>query len=69
MLLLEIAAGKPNGWSSTMILGVDTGGTFTDFVLLRSVNNEEDVQLRTHKVLSTPMLRRRQFYRAFGKWV
>jgi len=54
MLLLEMAAGKPNGWSSTMILGVDTGGTFTDFVLLRSVNNEEDVQLRTHKVLSTP---------------
>ena len=31
-----------------IILGVDTGGTFTDFVLLR------DGQLRIHKVLSTP---------------
>jgi N-methylhydantoinase A len=31
-----------------MILGVDTGGTFTDFVLL------EDGRLRVHKVLSTP---------------
>ena len=30
------------------ILGVDTGGTFTDFVLYR------DAQLSTHKVLSTP---------------
>jgi len=33
---------------SVSILGVDTGGTFTDFVLLR-----ED-RLRVHKVLSTP---------------
>ncbi|MCF6211635.1 MAG: hydantoinase/oxoprolinase family protein [Gammaproteobacteria bacterium] len=32
----------------TYILGVDTGGTFTDFVLLR------DSQLHVHKVLSTP---------------
>ena len=32
----------------TMLLGVDTGGTFTDFVLLA------DGQLRVHKVLSTP---------------
>lgn len=31
-----------------MILGVDTGGTFTDFVLFR------DGRLREHKVLSTP---------------
>jgi N-methylhydantoinase A len=31
-----------------MILGVDTGGTFTDFVLFR------DGALREHKVLSTP---------------
>lgn len=31
-----------------MILGIDTGGTFTDFVLLR------DGKLRIHKVLSTP---------------
>ena len=30
------------------ILGIDTGGTFTDFVLYR------DAQLTTHKVLSTP---------------
>jgi N-methylhydantoinase A len=33
---------------SITILGVDTGGTFTDFVLLR------DGQLSVHKVLSTP---------------
>jgi len=32
----------------TIRLGIDTGGTFTDFVLWR------DGQLRTHKVLSTP---------------
>ena len=32
----------------SMILGIDTGGTFTDFVLLR------DGKLRIHKVLSTP---------------
>ncbi len=31
-----------------LFLGVDTGGTFTDFVLL------EDGRLRVHKVLSTP---------------
>ena len=31
-----------------MLLGVDTGGTFTDFVCF------EDGRLRTHKVLSTP---------------
>ncbi|MCG8669658.1 MAG: hydantoinase/oxoprolinase family protein, partial [Pseudomonadales bacterium] len=31
-----------------MILGVDTGGTFTDFVLLT------ENQLTIHKVLSTP---------------
>jgi len=30
------------------LLGIDTGGTFTDFVLYR------DGELRTHKVLSTP---------------
>jgi len=33
---------------SITVLGVDTGGTFTDFVLLR------DEQLFVHKVLSTP---------------
>ncbi len=33
---------------SACILGVDTGGTFTDFVLLR------DSRLHVHKVLSTP---------------
>lgn len=32
-----------------MILGVDTGGTFTDFLL-----QQEDGSLRLHKVLSTP---------------
>ncbi|MET0068171.1 MAG: hydantoinase/oxoprolinase family protein [Candidatus Thiodiazotropha sp.] len=32
----------------TVLLGVDTGGTFTDFVLYR------DHRLQTHKVLSTP---------------
>jgi N-methylhydantoinase A len=31
-----------------MLLGVDTGGTFTDFVLW------DGAQLRIHKVLSTP---------------
>jgi len=34
--------------ANKLLLGVDTGGTFTDFVLLRN----EDV--RVHKVLSTP---------------
>ncbi len=41
-----------------MILGVDTGGTFTDFVLLASPSREaasKSSQLRTHKVLSTPV--------------
>lgn len=38
-----------------MILGVDTGGTFTDFVLLDTSGNEASgAGLRTHKVLSTP---------------
>ena len=32
-----------------MLLGIDTGGTFTDFVLL-----DDDGRLRIHKVLSTP---------------
>lgn len=43
-------ARKP-GWGSlfmSVILGVDTGGTFTDFVLYR------DGAITTHKVLSTP---------------
>lgn len=35
-----------------MRLGVDTGGTFTDFVLLRGEG--ADAELQTHKVLSTP---------------
>ena len=30
------------------LLGIDTGGTFTDFVLVR------DDKVLTHKVLSTP---------------
>jgi N-methylhydantoinase A len=40
-----------------MILGVDTGGTFTDFVLLSPATGDaskEGVRLTTHKVLSTP---------------
>ena len=40
-----------------MILGVDTGGTFTDFVLFASPSSEgtsKASELRTHKVLSTP---------------
>ncbi|MGY8790823.1 MAG: hydantoinase/oxoprolinase family protein, partial [Pseudomonadales bacterium] len=40
-----------------MILGVDTGGTFTDFVLLSSAKEgdpKEGIRLTTHKVLSTP---------------
>src|SRR5690554_6755165 len=35
-----------------LLLGVDTGGTFTDFVLLS--NTARGRELRTHKVLSTP---------------
>ena len=34
---------------ANVVVGVDTGGTFTDFVLL------EDGELRVHKVLSTPI--------------
>ena len=38
-----------------MILGVDTGGTFTDFVLLvPPAEAAGQAMLRTHKVLSTP---------------
>ena len=40
-----------------MILGVDTGGTFTDFVLLVPAETEQsaaEATLKTHKVLSTP---------------
>ena len=36
-----------------MLLGVDTGGTFTDFVLLTDDADGEQ-QIRIHKVLSTP---------------
>lgn len=35
-----------------MLLGVDTGGTFTDFVLLDAASNGDALQV--HKVLSTP---------------
>ncbi|MFT4713859.1 MAG: N-methylhydantoinase A [Candidatus Azotimanducaceae bacterium] len=37
---------------SSPILGIDTGGTFTDFVYLKQVGGEHQVQV--HKVLSTP---------------
>ena len=36
---------------SKIILGVDAGGTFTDFVLIK---NEESMSLRSLKILSTP---------------
>jgi len=35
-----------------MFVGVDTGGTFTDFFVVDEVDGE--VRLRSHKVLSTP---------------
>ncbi|MBT8146663.1 MAG: hydantoinase/oxoprolinase family protein [Gammaproteobacteria bacterium] len=35
-----------------LVLGIDAGGTFTDFVLLR--NDGDRCQLTVHKVLSTP---------------
>jgi len=38
------------------LLGVDTGGTFTDFVLLTNIseqNNEQKTNIKVHKVLST----------------
>ncbi len=38
-----------NGSDSIMYLGIDTGGTFTDFVLY------DGQRLRIHKVLSTPL--------------
>src|SRR6185437_14567402 len=50
-----VAAPRMNGGTTTdedgmskRLVGVDTGGTFTDFVLL------EDGRFRVHKVLSTP---------------
>ena len=47
----------PQGLTPTLtlmhLLGVDTGGTFTDFVLLTTRNNGQQ-QVRIHKVLSTP---------------
>lgn len=41
---------KPAASAARYILGVDTGGTFTDFALLDCATG----QLRAHKVLSTP---------------
>ncbi len=55
MLLVQPPSAKdhhgrfPRTINGMMRLGVDTGGTFTDFVLLDSGN-----RLRVHKVLSTP---------------
>ncbi len=43
-----MASQPRNGSNSNMYLGVDTGGTFTDFVLF------DGERLRIHKVLSTP---------------
>lgn len=39
--------------NSMLLLGIDTGGTFTDFVLL-DTDQPGAQQLRVHKVLSTP---------------
>jgi len=39
---------SPDTMRDMMILGIDTGGTFTDFVLF------DGKGLRIHKVLSTP---------------
>ena len=39
---------RPVGVTALSLLGVDTGGTFTDFVYV------SDKQIRVHKVLSTP---------------
>ena len=36
-----------------ILLGIDTGGTFTDFVLVKGAPGK-DIQLTIHKVLSTP---------------
>ena len=36
-----------------ILLGIDTGGTFTDFVLVKGIS-ENNIQLNIHKVLSTP---------------
>ncbi|MEX2131313.1 MAG: hydantoinase/oxoprolinase N-terminal domain-containing protein, partial [Pseudohongiellaceae bacterium] len=46
---------QKKAWLANMekkILGIDAGGTFTDFVLLSL--NGKDAQLQVHKVLSTP---------------
>jgi len=42
-------------------IGIDTGGTFTDFVLL------QDGQLRVHKVLSTPAAPERAILQGLGE--
>ena len=39
------------------LLGVDTGGTFTDFVLITNIdeqNSEKTTGIQVHKLLSTP---------------
>ncbi len=36
------------------LLGVDTGGTFTDFVLLENAQEQNNPSIRIHKCLSTP---------------
>ena len=44
-----------------MILGIDTGGTFTDFVFY------DGQMLRTHKALSTPAAPERAILRGIGE--
>jgi N-methylhydantoinase A len=43
-----VAARRLSRQTPVTLIGIDTGGTFTDFVLL------QDGALRIHKVLSTP---------------
>ena len=47
-----------------MLLGIDTGGTFTDFVLL----DIQAGQVSIHKVLSTPEHPPEPSFRALMKW-
>jgi len=47
-LKLVLTGSDGKGYDSVMFLGVDTGGTFTDFVCFG------DGEMRFHKVLSTP---------------
>ncbi|MDO7639638.1 MAG: hypothetical protein MUQ61_03130, partial [OM182 bacterium] len=45
------SATKPS--SSRILLGIDAGGTFTDFVCVE-IDAESEVSIRIHKTLSSP---------------